>query len=125
MKNILYFLASFLVFSSCSKTEKKTLTDIQSEVVKYCAGKDSIVYQFSDERIGVFKTFKKDEDTILFVRGIKEDQDLLIEANIDKQGRIYIISENLLSSSKKGDYKERIESLLRAFYTDIFGGEPQ
>ena len=116
MKNILYFLASFLVFSSCSKTEKKTLTDIQSEVVKYCAGKDSIVYQFSDERIGVFKTFKKDEDTILFVRGIKEDQDLLIEANIDKQGRIYIISE---------DYKERIESLLRAFYTDIFGGEPQ
>lgn len=127
MKNIVYFLASFLIFYSCNKKEEKTLADIQSEVARYCCdyGKDSIVYQFSDQRIGVFKTFKKDGDTILFVKGTKEFQGLIVEANVNREGKISIISDKFLSPSKKGDYKERIENLVRAFHSDISQEEPQ
>ncbi len=128
MKKItILFLAALAFFSciSCNKKEEKTLADIQSNLAKYCADKDSVVYEFSDQRIGVFKISKKGEDTILFVRGTKQTQDLLIEANIDKNGRVFIISDKVLNSSKRGDYKIRIESLTREFYADIYGEEPQ
>lgn len=113
---------AILAFCSCNKKDKKTLAEIQSEVIKYCSLEDSVTYQFSEERTGIFKVL---EDGSLFVKGNKEDQGLIIEAIVDKKGNVNVVSQKVLTASKTEDYKKRIENLMRAFYSDICEKEPR
>jgi hypothetical protein len=123
MKNLLYFLASIILLTSCSEEYTPTLSEIQSNIIDQALGKDSFSYEYSENRTANFKCEVIGEDTLLFVFANKEG--LLIDALVKENGEIVIVSDTIINQSKEEDHKKRIESLLRAFNEDLPKKEPQ
>ncbi len=122
MKNLLYFLASIILLTSCSEEYTPTLSEIQSNITDQTLVGDSLSYKYSKNRTAIFKCEVRGEDTLLFVFANKEG--LLIDALVKENGEIVIVSDTIIGRSKEEDHKKRVESLLRAFNKDIPKKEP-